>query len=168
MIAVIAQRRDGNVALAGSGAGRQQWHLIRRVSPPLMTTTSNTSAALSSPEGSTPAHLRWRRELALAGICIGFGLLIVPTLIYGVGVQMLGAYGGGPHLGSFYGDYFRNLSSGSVRTWFLVLAPYLLLVGGRLIFWRGSKRDPNNRLDSDEALAQPPPVKERREPFVAP
>ena len=133
-----------------------------------MTTTDNTIAALSSSEGSPPAHLRWRRELALAAICFGFGLLIVPTLIYGVGVQLLGAYGGGPHIGSFFGDYFRNLIDGSVRTWFLVLAPYLLLIGIRFVFWRWGNSLPRNPSMPSEDLAQRQPTKERREPFVAP
>jgi hypothetical protein len=111
---------------------------------------------------------RWRKELTLGAVCVGFGLIVLPALIYLVGVPILGAYGGGPHIGAFYGDYFRNLIAGVGRTWFLVVGPYILLVALRLMFWRWRSKLPVNQPPSDDDVAQSPVRKERREPFVAP
>ena len=49
--------------------------------------------------GLTPA---WRRELRIAGLWLGFGLLVMPFLIYLAGVLTLGPYDGG--LPSFLGS----------------------------------------------------------------
>jgi hypothetical protein len=113
-------------------------------------------------------HSRWRRELILAASCLGFGLFVLPALIYLVGVPLLGAYGGGPHIGSFYGDFFRNLISGTGRTWFIVIGTYLLITVLRLIFLSWGAKLPVNQPGPGEDPAQPPARKERREPFVAP
>ena len=117
---------------------------------------------------------RWRKEAVLAIGCIAVGLLILPALIYLVGIQILGTYGGGPHIGSFYGDFLRNLGAGVVRTWFIVLAPYLLLSLLRLIFWPWGRKLPDNQpgpgpsAKPAQAPATSPVPRERREPFVAP
>ncbi len=151
--------------LAVNSARRRQWH--QSLSLLAHMTESNKSPAPDA--DSLPAtHPRWRKELILTGVCVGFGLIVLPALIYLVGVQLLGAYGGGPHIGSFYGDFFRNLIVGNGRTWFLVVGPYLLLLLLRLIFisWR-----PKSRVDQpgpNGEAAHAPARKERREPFVAP
>ena len=119
---------------------------------------------------------RWQKEVFLALACILFGLLLLPALIYMVGAQLLGAYGGGPHIGSFYGDYFRNLVAGTGRTWFIVLSPYLFLMIMRGIFFRWSNvlppvapGDGNSSVEDREApAARERPSRERREPFIAP
>ena len=130
---------------------------------------SDASHLPSTPAAGDGSHRpRWRRELLLAAACLAFGLLMLPALIYGVGVLILGAYGGGPHIGSFYGDFFRNLVSGTGRTWFIVLGPYLFLSALRLIFWPWGRRLPANLPGPGGNSAQLPPTKERREPFVAP
>jgi len=115
-----------------------------------------------------PKHPRWRKELILGSACLGFGLIILPALIYLVGVPVLGAYGGGPHIGSFYGDYFRNLVDGVGRTWFVVVGPYSLLIVIRVIFWRWRTKLPVSEAGSSDAAAHSRERKERREPFVAP
>jgi hypothetical protein len=121
------------------------------------------------------AKPRLRRELIIAATCLLIGLAILPALIYLVGTFLLGAYGGGPHIGSFFGDFFRNLLSGALRTWFIVLAPYFLLWLLRLIFWRWSGKKADD-LPTDSAphetrkrpeSARGTANKERREPFVA-
>jgi hypothetical protein len=99
---------------------------------------------------------------------VGFSLIVLPALIYLVGVQVLGAYGGGPHIGSFYGDYFRNLIDGVGRTWFVVVGPYCLLIVVRAIFWHWRTKLPVSEAGSNEYAAHSPERKERREPFVAP
>jgi hypothetical protein len=132
------------------------------------------SAPTKAPTATDPntAPPRWRKELALAAIFIGLSLVVLPALIYGVGVQILGAYGGGPHIGSFYGDFFRNLIGGVFRTWFIVLAPYLFICVLRLIFWPWGRKLPSSQPGAEGDLAQPhtptPMTRERREPFVAP
>jgi hypothetical protein len=113
-------------------------------------------------------HTRWRRELILAASCLGFGLFVMPALIYLVGVPLLGAYGGGPHIGSFYGDFFRNLIGGAGRTWFIVIGTYLVITVLRLIFVPWGTKLPMSQPGPGEDQAQPPARKERREPFVAP
>jgi hypothetical protein len=127
-------------------------------------------------QASATPRPRLRRELILAGICLILGLVVLPALIYLVGTQLLGVYGGGPHIGSFFGDFFRNLLSAAPRTWFIVFAPYVLLWMLRLVFWPwGGKKSTNTReniaLEAPAAQAQPARTaanKERREPFVAP
>jgi hypothetical protein len=118
---------------------------------------------------------RWRKEVVLAISCIAVGLLVLPALIYMVGGPILGAYGGGPHIGSFYGDFVRNLGTGVVRTWFIVLAPYLFVSLMRLIFWPWGRKLPDNQPGPSGPSAKPAQsrvagtsTRERREPFVAP
>jgi hypothetical protein len=143
-----------------------------------------TEALTPSAPTSGKSTLRWRKEILLAAGCLGVGLLVLPALIYAVGVPLLGSYGGGEHVGSFYGDFFRNLIGLVGRTWFIVLAPYLLLLVLRLIFWPWGKKLPVNQAgpsdrpgdrpsgQSDSNLAQPIPARtaatQRREPFIAP
>jgi len=122
----------------------------------------------TDPDDTPTASSRWRKQATLAAICLGFGVLILPALIYVVGAKILGAYGGGPGISSFYGDFFRNLISGGLRTWFIVLGPYLLLAVLRLIFWPRRNKLPVNQAGPIDAIAQPTATRERREPFVAP
>lgn len=133
------------------------------------TTADKTNADNSN------ARWRWGRELLIAIVAFAVGLLILPAAIYGFGVVLLGPYGGGPHLGSFLGDYFRNLGSGSLRTWFLVLAPYLFSWTMRIVFWRWSRPKKPEDFRELPAIADVPlPPKtsrakgDRREPFVSP
>lgn len=123
---------------------------------------ANSGDPASSSSPSQPAR---RFEAWLAVGLIGFGLLVLPALIYLVGTLLLGAYGGGEHLGSFYGDYFRDLVS-TPQTWGLVLGPYLLVQLARLIFTDFGK----SAAPQDEPRqAAPKPsgaTRERREPTI--
>jgi hypothetical protein len=129
-----------------------------------------------TPSASGTSALRWRKEILLAIGCLGSTLLVLPALIYAVGVPLLGAYGGGEHVGSFYGDVFRNLIGLVGRTWFIVLAPYLLLCVLRLIFWPWGRKLPVNQPGPSsenggnlaQSVASPATAKQRREPFIAP
>ncbi len=64
-------------------------------------------------------------EIALFAAFLFCGFLILPFAVYFVGGIVFGDYSGG------YGDFFGRLSKGLVSghwpTWFLVLAPYLLV-----------------------------------------
>ncbi|MEQ1579999.1 MAG: hypothetical protein ABL964_05365 [Steroidobacteraceae bacterium] len=110
--------------------------------------------AMSGDPSSTSSLRQFRRfEAWLAVGLIGFGLIVLPALIYVTGALLLGAYGGGEHLGSFYGDYFRDLGK-TPQTWALALGPYVLVQLVRLIF-------------TDFGNSSPPPAEDKREPAPA-
>lgn len=124
-------------------------------------------ATSGDPPTTPPARNRRRFEVWLAVGLIGFGLLVLPALIYGTGTLLLGAYGGGEHLGSFYGDYFRGLGS-TAQTWTLVLGPYVLVQLARLIFSDFGKPSAQTTDDQRASIPSAPanPTRERREPTI--
>jgi len=122
-------------------------------------------------DSAAATRTAWRnRELIIAAACLSAGVLVLPALIYGVGTLLLGAYGGGPHLGSFFGDFFRNLAGGSVRTWFLILSPFLFVSLIRFVFrFKGRKvavEASETAEPAESARARPTPT--RRDPFISP
>ena len=72
-----------------------------------------------------------RRELVLFGIVGGFGLVVLPWLVYFAGAATLGPYEGGlrTFLGKLYGDLIR-LSPSALG---LLLGPYAIFQGARLL-----------------------------------
>ena len=91
--------------------------------------------------------MQWlRREaLVLAGLG-GFGLLILPALIYLVGQQLLGEYRPGASAGTFYTDFYGQLGAFSPWAWALVLGPWLAIQLLRLLWLplrRATRRPPN-------------------------
>jgi hypothetical protein len=73
-----------------------------------------------------------RRELLWFGVVGGFGLFVLPLLIYAAGSRTLGPYEGGgllTFLGVLYGDFVRLHPA----AWALMLGPYALFMGLRLI-----------------------------------
>lgn len=78
--------------------------------------------------GLTPA---WRRELRIAGLWLGFGLLVMPFLIYLAGVLTLGPYDGG--LLSFLGSLLAAFFTLKPTAWLLVLGPYLIFSALRFL-----------------------------------
>lgn len=70
------------------------------------------------------------RELRYFVIVGGFGLLVMPFLIYLAGVLTLGPYGGG--LPSFLGALYKALFTLQPTAWLLLLGPYLLFSALRL------------------------------------
>lgn len=111
-----------------------------------MSTTDDTA-----PEPTRRNRLRF--ELTFASAWIGFGLLVLPALIFWVGQLMLGPYGDGDGagLGTFYLDYFAALAEPSGRAWALLLGPLATIYLLRLIFRRPSK------ATAEDAPADPPP-----------
>jgi len=111
-----------------------------------------------------------RFEIFLAGGLLLFGLLVLPALIYLTGTLLLGEYSGGTHLGSFLGDFTRDLAGGSARAWSLVVGPYVLVQVGRLIFREFGGKPPaaqpeNSPPQPKSATARSrPDARERREP----
>ena len=81
--------------------------------------------------------LRLRRELALLGGALGFGLLVIPLLIWVAGHGTLGPYthgDTGPALGplALYADYFTGLGQGWLMYWLVATGPLAVLVATRL------------------------------------
>lgn len=80
---------------------------------------------------TAPARPRIGRELRFFLIIGGFGIVLLPLLVYLVGALTLGPYEGG--IGSFlaklYGDFVRLAPT----AWLLLLGPYLLFWALRLL-----------------------------------
>ena len=78
--------------------------------------------------GLTPS---WRRELRIGAAWLGFGLLVMPFLIYLAGVLTLGPYEAG--LLAFLGSLLAAFFTAKPSAWLLVLGPYLLFTSIRLL-----------------------------------
>ncbi len=118
----------------------------------------------------TSAHQqRLRRELWWAGAALIAGFLVLPMLIYAVGVLLLGEYGGGEGLGAFYGDLYRALGTASLAAWSIVLGPMLFTCLVRIVLIPWPHLLPaaqHPAADSMRESAQPLKTATRREPFV--
>ncbi|MGA2776282.1 MAG: hypothetical protein ABSF94_01905 [Steroidobacteraceae bacterium] len=70
---------------------------------------------------------RLRKQAAIAGICLGAGLALLPLLIYFAGISLLGPYEGAslPHI---YQSILGGLVHGSFSSWVVVLGPYFLFL----------------------------------------
>lgn len=102
--------------------------------------------------------MHWlRREALLFALFGGFGLLVLPALVYFVGLQLLGEYRPDAGMGTFYADLYRQLAALSIWAWLLVMGPWLAIQLLRL-FWlpMGTllrpKSDPSHG-DADEDAA---------------
>lgn len=73
----------------------------------------------------------WRRELGFFALLLGFGLLMMPFLIYLAGVLTLGPYEGG--LLAFLGSLMSAVFTAKPSAWLLVIGPYLLFTAVRLL-----------------------------------
>lgn len=89
------------------------------------------------------AHLsRTQRELIVAGVALGAGLLVMPFLIWLGGNRVLGPYTHGDNPGAgpwaLFADYVVGLAHGSAVFWVVALGPLalLLLVRGFLVLLR--------------------------------
>lgn len=79
--------------------------------------------------------MHWlRREALLFAVFGGFGLLILPSLVYLVGQQLLGEYRPGATIGTFYADLYGQLAALSTWAWLLVLGPWLAIQVLRLLW----------------------------------
>jgi hypothetical protein len=73
----------------------------------------------------------WRRELGFLALLFGFGLLVMPFLIYLAGWLTLGPYEGG--LLAFLGSLLAAFFTATPSAWLLVFGPYLLFTAVRLL-----------------------------------
>jgi len=79
--------------------------------------------------------LHWlRREALVLAIFGGFGLAVLPALVYLVGQQLLGEYQPDATVGTFYGDLYGHLAALSPWAWLLVLGPWLAVQLLRLLW----------------------------------
>lgn len=90
----------------------------------------------SSAAGMLEPH-RLRRELALLGGALAFGVFVIPLLIWLAGHATLGPYthgDSGPGFGpaTLYGDYFSGLGRGWIIYWAVAVGPVALLIALRL------------------------------------
>ncbi len=72
---------------------------------------------------SLPATVR--RELVILAVALGFGVLVVPPLLWLAGSRGLGPYAGGG-MGALVESFFRGLAGASLAFWIVALAPYLI------------------------------------------
>lgn len=77
---------------------------------------------------------RLRREALILAVFGGFGLLLLPALVYLVGQALLGEYRPGGTMGVFYADLYGHLATFSIWPWLLVLGPYLAIQVLRLLW----------------------------------
>lgn len=120
-------------------------------------------------EAPAPHPSRLRFELILASLLLAFGLFVMPAVIFGVGISLLGPYGPGTTsgtLGTFYGDFFGDLATGSVRTWCLVLGPLFLISVARLLFIRRPEEPTETPAEVAPRRAPKAQVDRRVEPRI--
>lgn len=91
--------------------------------------------AMQNPLGPWLARLPpfWRRELRFLGLLFGFGILVMPFLIYLAGWLTLGPYEGG--LLSFLGSLLVAFFTAQPSAWLLVFGPFLLFTAVRILTW---------------------------------
>ncbi len=82
-----------------------------------------------------------KRELIITAVLFLLGLLLLPVAIYLVGNTLFTEGYGGGNFGDFARDFARDLSSGSLPMWFLVLSPLITISLFRLAIW-GVKKSP--------------------------
>jgi hypothetical protein len=96
--------------------------------------------------------LGWlRREAMLFAIFGGFGVLVLPALVYLVGQRLLGEYRPDGGMGTFYSDLYAELASPSPWPWLLVLGPWLAILLLRLL-WLPFGRLPGARARARHEL----------------
>ena len=102
---------------------------------------------------------RSERELWLAGFAVGFGLLVLPFLIYVAGNETLGVYEHGG-LGSYLGDFFKGLFRPHLAYWLIVFGPYLLIMLARGLWF--VRKQLHAFLAQRQAASVPPAASGRR------
>lgn len=113
----------------------------------------------------SPTPHRLRFELILGSLLLGFGLVGLPGMVYWVGTHLLGPYKEAAGAGTFYGDFFGDLATGSLRAWALVLGPLVVVSLLRLIFLRRPAPEAEHAATPQPQRASEPEQR-RREPHV--
>jgi len=69
-----------------------------------------------------------------------FGLLVLPFLVHGTGVYVLGQYAGGG-AAAFFGNYLRDLATLRWYSWVLALGPVVIVASWGIL----ARRAPSSR-----------------------
>lgn len=86
------------------------------------------------PEQSSSARQTITRESILLVALVVAGLLLLPVAIYLVGQAVFGDYSDGG-FADFYWQLLKQLRSGDLLVWYLILSPYLAWQLARLTLW---------------------------------
>ncbi|HEY7673085.1 MAG TPA: hypothetical protein VIC71_12785 [Gammaproteobacteria bacterium] len=70
---------------------------------------------------------RYKNELILFGGLLGFGLILLPFVVYFVGVEIVGPYAGEGGALGLLASIVAAGASGNWAAWILVLSPYLIV-----------------------------------------
>jgi hypothetical protein len=69
---------------------------------------------------------RFKRELLLLGSLLGFGLFLLPIVVYLVGVEIVGPYDGEGGAFGLLASVLTAVARGNWAAWMLTLSPYLI------------------------------------------
>jgi hypothetical protein len=69
----------------------------------------------------------WKRELTIAAAALGFGLFVLPVLIYFVGQQLIGEYSAESGVLALYEHIWTDFLSLRATAWILVLGAYVIV-----------------------------------------
>ncbi len=80
----------------------------------------------------------WKRELVIAAVLVGFGVLALPFAIYWVGTALIGDYAPDTNAFTLAEQIWTDLLAIDPFAWVLVLSPYVVLLVARLLgrVWR--------------------------------
>jgi hypothetical protein len=74
----------------------------------------------------------YKNELILLGSLLGFGLLLLPFVVYVVGMEIVGPYEGEGGPFGLLGSILAAMARGNWAAWILTLSPYLIVQLTRL------------------------------------
>lgn len=77
--------------------------------------------------------MNWKKELAYLVAALAVGALIEPILVFLVGQALFGDYAEGAGLGTFFGNFWKDLAVADPVPWLMLFAPYILLIWLRLV-----------------------------------
>ena len=103
---------------------------------------------------------RIQRELAILGIAVILGFLVMPAATWLIGMVVFKTYAGGNTVFSMYGNFYKALSKGAPVFWIVALGPYALILVARLLVFAFRGR-------SSEEKAEPPAQPKRRAPQMS-
>lgn len=77
--------------------------------------------------------MNWKKELAYLLPALAVGALLEPILVFLVGQALFGDYADGAGLGTFFGNFWKDLAAADPVPWLMLFAPYLLVMWLRLV-----------------------------------
>lgn len=69
---------------------------------------------------------RFKHELLLLGGLLGFGLFLLPIVVYLVGIEIVGPYEGEDGAFGLLASILTAVARGNWAAWMLTLSPYLI------------------------------------------